>query len=142
MKPWAAVCALSFAVLVTKVVIADEPGIEGAPIPREIPCSKDTDCAGCQRCTGGFCPNSETQQKICMCNAECTEAGTVCDVSEMKPLCGGTCVKATAKRELTCGAGDDVVVIESLQTPISDRADGVKLMAGNPVSITLLEVPK
>jgi hypothetical protein len=54
-----------------------------------------------------------------MCNAECERIGKAsCDVSPDKPLCGGRCSAAPKTKELTCGAGDDVVKLEPFTTQI------------------------
>jgi len=134
MKTLAALCALSFAVLVAKVVVADAP-----PPPPLKPCATDADCPGCERCSNGFCPGGVAQLAICMCNAECQDIGFgACDLSPDKPLCGGRCVGGTPQRELVCGAGDDVVKVEALATPTTDVPDAVKVAAETKVSVTLL----
>ncbi len=133
MKTLCALGALSFVVLVTGVVVADSPGM--GP---EKSCNTHVDCPGCQQCVAGFCSGVEQTPKICMCHAECLAEGTSCELIDGKPLCGGTCVKAPPKRELACGADEDLVGVESLETPIADRDDAVTVMQGTPLVVTLV----
>jgi hypothetical protein len=111
------VLAVGAIALTTRLAIAD--GAPPPPPPQT--CATDADCPGCQRCAGGVCPGVEVQADVCMCNAECERIGMAsCDLSVDKPLCGGRCVAVPKSRELTCGAGDDLVKLEPFVTPITE----------------------
>jgi hypothetical protein len=129
-------CTTAVAViLAAKVATADAP-----PPPPPPPCTTDADCPGCQRCENGFCPGYEVSGPVCLCNDECVGAGlTSCDLSTTKPRCGGRCTNNPAPRALTCGAGDDLVIVAPMTSPISDNADGVHVVAPNAVVVERLK---
>ena len=108
----------------------------GAPLPPPRPtCSTDAECGGCLRCRGGLCDDAEWSGQTCMCDAECGAVGArSCDLSPLKPLCGGQCSDASA-RPLACNAGDDVARVE----PLDDRSSPAPAAAAISPEVIVVE---
>jgi hypothetical protein len=116
----------------------------GAPLPPPPkPCVTDNDCDGCQRCNGGYCPGGETQEAICMCNAECELVGKhSCDLSKDKPLCGGTCADAAPALTLVCASGSDHASLELFTAgTISDAPSAATAMPTSAIVVLPFEGP-
>lgn len=130
-------------VLLLLVLVARTAAGEGgaSPPPPPTPCQTDLDCPGCGRCSGGVCPQAEWSGTVCMCDDECARTGAgSCDLSDLKPLCGGQCVAATPTRPLACGAGVDTVHVSPLGLAIHDAAGAASVASTQ--AITFEPVPR
>jgi hypothetical protein len=72
----------------------------------------------------GFCERGlYTGITTCMCDEECAAAGMgSCDLSPVKPLCGGLCAPGRPPTNLECGRGADVVRLEPFTGGVGEEA--------------------